>query len=107
MSDPRRADGRLSNPVLAKRAWTRFRWMMRWVVVTAIVAVAAALLYLRAAGAPLNLVTVIATAAGVALSVLLAGALTALMFMSSGSGHDDDVAMFDTERSGDRWDRRE
>jgi hypothetical protein len=80
---------------------------MRWVVATAILAVAGALFYLKAEGAPLNAVTVIATSAGVAFSVLLAGALTALMFMSSGTGHDEDVAHFEEEQDpGSQWDRR-
>jgi hypothetical protein len=41
---------------------------------------------------------VIATIAGVGFSVLLAAALMGLVFLSSGSGHDEDAA----DSSGDR-----
>jgi hypothetical protein len=107
MTSPRKPHDQLSDPVQAARAWTRFRWIMRWVAATAILAIAAALFYLKAEGAPLNAVTVIATSAGVGFSVLLAGVLTALMFMSSGTGHDEDVAHFeeDQDPSGP-WDRQ-
>ncbi len=101
MTKPR---NHLSDPQQAARAWVRFRWIMRWVIATAMLAVAAALFYLWMDGSPLTVAVVIATSAGVALSVLLAGALMALIFMSSGTGHDEDVARFEPEddrRSGD------
>lgn len=102
MTKPR---NHLSDPQQAARAWLRFRWIMRWVIATAMLAVAAALFYLWADGSPLTVAVVIATSAGVALSVLLAGALMALIFMSSGTGHDEDVAGFEPE-DGSRWDKR-
>lgn len=102
MSNPR---NRLSDPQHAAHAWIRFRWIMRWVIATAMLAVAAALFYLWADGSPLTVAVVIATSAGVALSVLLGGALMGLIFMSSGTGHDEDVAHFETDDR-DRWDRR-
>lgn len=102
MSDPK---NRLSNPHHAAHAWLRFRWIMRWVVGTAMLSVAAALFYLWADGSPLTVAVVIATSAGVALSVLLGGALMALIFMSSGTGHDEDVAQFEKD-DGSRWDKR-
>lgn len=95
----------LSDPVRAARAWARFRWIMRWVTIVAMLSVVAALFYLQADGSPLTVAVVIATSAGVALSVLLAGALMGLIFLSSGTGHDEDVANFE-EEGGDRFDRR-
>lgn len=89
MSKP---NNRLSDPVQAAHAWTRFRWIMRWVTATAILAVLAALFYLWIDGSPLTVAVIIATSAGVSLSVLLGGALMGLVFMSSGTGHDEDVA---------------
>ncbi|KKC24461.1 hypothetical protein [Sphingomonas sp. SRS2] len=88
---------RLSDPVSAAHAWARYRWIMRWVIATAILAVAAALLWLRLEGSPLTVAVVIATSAGVAFSVLLAGALMGLIFLSSGSGHDEDVGQIDED----------
>lgn len=79
---------------------------MRWVVAAALVAVAGALIYLSATGTPLTLAMVIATSAGVALSVLLGGALMGLIFLSSGSGHDEDVANFEKDDRGSYWDKR-
>jgi hypothetical protein len=96
MNQPR---NRLSDPVAAAHAWARFRWIMRWVIATAILAVAAALTYLWAEGSPMTVAVVIATSAGVSLSVMLGGGLMGLIFLSSGSGHDQDVADFDPDGS--------
>jgi len=41
----------------------------------------------------------IATALGAGLSVLLAGALMSLMFLSASSGHDEEAAHFEEDRS--------
>ncbi|RVT92365.1 hypothetical protein [Sphingomonas crocodyli] len=99
---------RLSDPQTASAAWARYRWIMRWVLAAAVAAVGATILYLRADGSPLSWATLIAVIAGVGLSVLLAGALMGLLFMSAGSGHDADVAAFRPEdKSGDWLDRRD
>ena len=95
---------RLSDPVYAAFAWARYRRIMRWVLLVSILSVIAALFYLHADGSPLTVAVLIATSAGVALSVLLAGALMGLIFLSSGSGHDEDVV--DIEKPGDELDRR-
>lgn len=58
--------------------------------VTAVIAVGAALSWLKATGTALSLHVIIATAFGVGLSVILAGILMALVFLSSRSGMDDD-----------------
>lgn len=101
MSAPR---NRLSDPVLAARAWARFRWIMRWVIVAAILSVAASIFYLWADGSPFTVAIIVATIAGVSLSVLLGGGLMGLIFMSAGSGHDEDAARHDGP--GDHLDRR-
>ena len=107
MTNPPQPEDRLSDPVFAARAWARFRWIMRWVIAAAVLSVAAALTYLWADGAPLNIPVVVATTAGVALTVLLGGALMGLVFMSSGSGHDEDVAKFAEQSDPSSfWDRR-
>lgn len=96
---------RLSDPVQAAHAWARFRRIMRWITIVAMLSVVAALFYLQADGSPLTVTMIIATSAGVALSVLLAGALMGLIFLSSGMGHDEDVARRDDD-AGSEWDRR-
>ena len=89
--DPRSRRG-LSNPATAAIAWARYRRMMRWIGLAAAVAVAAALLWLHYDGGLMTIHMVIATIAGVGFTVLLAGGLMLAAFMSSGSGHDEDVA---------------
>lgn len=82
----------LSNPALGAVAWRRYWRMMRWMVLAAIATVLAALYYLHVEGGLVSIHMVIATAAGVGLTVLLGTGLMLLSFMSSGSGHDEDVA---------------
>jgi hypothetical protein len=89
MTEPR---NRLSDPEYAAFAWRRFRRLMRWMGLAAAIAAAAALLYLRLSGSPFTITLVIATIAGVAGSVLLGTALMGLVFLSSGTGHDEDAS---------------
>lgn len=70
-------------------AWLRFRRIMRWMSLVAILA-AAVSVWLVARGEPgVHVHMLIATALGAGLSVLLAAALMTLAFVSSGSGHDE------------------
>ncbi len=94
---------RLSDPAYAAFAWARYRMIMRWVLIVSILSVIAAIAYLRADGSQITVAMLIATSAGVAFSILLAGALMGLIFLSSGSGHDEDVAHPDAP--GDELDR--
>ena len=88
----------LSDPARARIAWTRYRRMMRWMAVVAALAIAAALFYLHSGGGVLTPAMIIATTAGVGFSVLLGTALMLLVFLSSGSGHDDDAGARHTDR---------
>lgn len=82
----------LSDPARAAVAWTRYWRLMRWMILVSILAVLAALYYLHIEGGLITIHMIIATVAGVGASVLLAAGLMLLVFMSSGSGHDEDVA---------------
>jgi hypothetical protein len=73
----------------AAEAWSRYKQMMKWMVLAAAVAVALALLYLKEAGQPLPIHMVIATIAGVGLSVLVGTGLMGLVFLSNRGGHDE------------------
>ncbi len=64
---------------------------MKWSALAAVGAVVAALLYLGGSGDPMPVSMVIATIAGVGLSVLLGAALMGLVFLSNASGHDEDA----------------
>ena len=81
----------LSDPERAALAWRRYRRLMLWMAAAAVAAVLAAILYIKSRGGPFPIHMMIATIAGVGFSVLLAAALMGLVFLSSGSGHDDDV----------------
>ena len=76
----------------AALAWQRYKQMMRWMALAAVAAVLLALLYLGGSGEPMSVHLVIATAAGVGLSVLLGTGLMGLVFLSNRGGHDDDAA---------------
>lgn len=88
MSSPKPS---LSDPDYAAFAWARYLRVLAWMGLAAIIAVAIALGWLHWELGALSLHLVIATAAGVGLSVLLAAALMGLVFLSSGTGHDEEV----------------
>jgi len=70
-------------------AWARYKRLMSWMVIAAIVAVLLALIYLKSAGGPVPIHMIVATIAGVGFSVLLGTALMGLVYFSNNSGHDD------------------
>ena len=73
----------------AALAWDRYKRMMKWMVLAAVIAVLLALLYLKLSGETLPIHMVIATIAGVGLSVMLGTGLMGLVFLSNAGGHDD------------------
>ncbi|MBA3675794.1 MAG: hypothetical protein H0W74_00100 [Sphingosinicella sp.] len=70
-------------------AWARYKRLMRWMAIAAVTAVLLALIYLKSSGVPVPIHMLIATIAGVGLSVLLGTALMGLVYFSNNSGHDD------------------
>jgi hypothetical protein len=76
----------------AQRAWLHFRRTMRWMVLASVAAALLAIFYLWATGTEMRLHLVIATLAGVFLSVLLGTGLMGLIFVSNSSGADDAAA---------------
>lgn len=82
----------LDRDATAKIAWARYRRLMRGMALVSIAAVIVALVWLHfSLGDGLTIHMIIATAAGVGLSVLLGAALMGLVFLSSGSGHDEAI----------------
>ncbi|MDB5682421.1 MAG: hypothetical protein JWM38_1143 [Sphingomonas bacterium] len=81
----------LSDPDRSRIAWTRYRRLMRWMLLVAGIAIVLALIYLKMGGGVLTIHMIIATAAGVGFTVLLGTGLMLLVFLSSGSGHDADA----------------
>jgi hypothetical protein len=78
----------LDDPQTASYAWDRYRRLMRFMVLAALLAVVAGLSALYWMIGPIPLHMAIATAAGVFFSVLLGAALMSLVFLSNGTGHD-------------------
>jgi hypothetical protein len=78
-------------PDLRTLAWIRYKKLMSWMALAAVVAVLLALAYLKSTGRLVSIHMAIATIAGVGLSVLLGTALMGLAYFSSHSGHDEDA----------------
>ena len=88
------------DPIPSPRLSTlrKFRRIMRWMALFAI-AVAALAVFLVARGDEgVHIHMLIATALGAGLSVLLAGALMSLVFLSANSGHDDEVSRVEEDQ---------
>lgn len=79
----------LSDPDYARFAWGRFKRLMAWMALAALVATVVGLAILWRVHGTLPLPFVIFTAGGIFFSVLLAAALMGLVFLSSGTGHDE------------------
>lgn len=81
----------LSDKATARYAWARYRMLMAWMTLAAALAVVAALVFLRATVGEIPLSMMLATIGGVGFSVLLGAALMGLVFLSSGTGHDETI----------------
>lgn len=82
-------------------SWAAFRRLMLWVSLATAVAVAAGLWWLHATGAPARWELWAAAAGGIAGTMLLAGSLMGLLFLSNRSGHDASVG--DTGDTPEPW----
>ena len=86
----------------AAAAWARYWAIMRWMVLLSIVTVLLALIYLKRSGEPVPIQMVIATVAGVGLTMLVGTGLMGLIFLSSRSGMDDEAGRPGEEDEEDR-----
>jgi hypothetical protein len=99
--DPERADSQrvsmetrasqLDDPDYAAFAWGRYKKLMWWMASAAAVTTIGALVILRLTIGELPWLIALFTAGGIFVSVLLCAALMGLVFLSSGSGHDDAI----------------
>ena len=76
----------------------RFRRIMKWMALFSITVAAIAVLLVVRGQDGVHVHMMIATALGAGLSVLLAGALMSLAFLSASSGHDDEANRFEEEQ---------
>lgn len=86
----RRPDG-LDDPAQAAFAWARYRRLMMWMGLAALLTAIASVIGLEYFYGPLTWVAILAAIGGIGGSVLMASALMGLVFLSSGTGHDDQV----------------
>ena len=73
----------------APLAWARYKQMMKWMALAALVTVLLSLIWLKSFGEPVPIHMTIATILGVGLSVLVGAALMGLIFLSDRSGMDE------------------
>ena len=81
----------LDDPEIAATAWARYRRLMIWMALGAAICVALAILALWHWTGPMPLHMIIATSAGVFCTFMLGTGLMGLLFLSSGTGHDEQV----------------
>jgi len=82
---------RLDEPLYAEIAWSRYWRLMRWMGVFSILLVIVTLGILYYLHGPVSIHLYIAAAGGVAASLMLTSALMGLVFLSSGTGHDESI----------------
>lgn len=90
MTPPRRSP--LDQPSTSAHAWRRYKRLMAWMGLVTLLVLAAALGVLYAVGALVSIHFVIATVLGIGVTIMLMAALMGLVFLSSGTGHDESVA---------------
>jgi len=82
----------LEDPATAAHAWARYRRLMRLMFLVTVMVVALAMLLVYRENGTASVHLFIATALGLGLTMLLLSALMGLVFLSSGTGHDEAVA---------------
>lgn len=81
----------LDDPARAAHAWARYRRIMGWMMAVTVGLVAGSAILLYRSNGMVSVHFYIAAALGVGFTMLLASALMGLVFLSSGSGHDEAV----------------
>jgi Co/Zn/Cd efflux system component len=81
----------LDDPDRAAFAWRRFRRLMAFMAAVTVTVIVAVLILLHRINGPLPIHFYIATALGIGGAMLLMATLMGLVFLSSGTGHDDSI----------------
>lgn len=82
---------RLDDPIYARMAWSRYWRLMRGMAVFTLLCITVTLAILYYLHGWISIHLYIATAAGVAFALMLTAALMGLVFLSSGTGHDESI----------------
>lgn len=75
----------------AAHAWARYRRLMKWLGLLSLLVIAIAFTLVYRSGEPVSIHFYIALALGFGLTMMLTGALMGLVFLSSGTGHDETI----------------
>jgi hypothetical protein len=81
----------LDDPHAAAFAWARYRRIMRWMMLVTVTLVIGAVIILYRHSGEVSIHMYIATALGIGGVMLLGSALMGLVFLSSGTGHDESI----------------
>lgn len=82
---------RLDDPDYAAFAWGRYWMLMRWMALFTLICVIGALAILYSNNGMVSIHLYIAAAGGIAVALLSSAGLMGLVFLSSGSGHDETI----------------
>lgn len=82
---------KLSDPRYAAMAWGRFRRILGWMTLVAVIVAGLSLYWFNNNGPGLTLVEFIVIGLGVVFTIVLTAALMGLVFLSSGTGHDEQI----------------
>ena len=91
----------LDDPTTAAHAWARYRRLMKGMaaLTTTVLVVTLGLFYWFTGGTSIHFF--IATALGIGFMMMLTAALMGLVFLSSGTGHDESVSDLTDDQSAD------
>jgi hypothetical protein len=81
----------LDDPAYAAFAWGRFRRLLRWMLLSSAIVAILCVVGLTHFYGPMGWIATLATIGGVVGSIMMAAALMGLVFLSSGTGHDEAV----------------
>ncbi|MDP3675199.1 MAG: hypothetical protein Q8R44_08885 [Novosphingobium sp.] len=82
----------LDDPRNAGFAWARYKWLMKLMAGITLAVVALSLVLLHRLNGPVSIHFYIATGLGIGAAMMLTAALMGLVFLSSGTGHDESIA---------------
>lgn len=91
----------LDDPRISAHAWARYKRLMRGMALFTLAVVVLTLGAFYWQNGPVSVHFFIATALGIGFAMLLTAALMGLVFLSSGTGHDESVADATDDQSGD------
>ena len=91
----------LDDPRTSAHAWARYKRLMKWMAAFTLTVVALTLGVFYWANGDVSVHFFIATALGIGFMMMLTAGLMGLVFLSSGTGHDESVSDLTEDQAGD------